>query len=161
MIKKNEKGITMITLVITIIVLAIVTMTIATNSYDSTQLSKLTKLDNDIKALNDRIATYYLEHESDPNPLLRLPLLGNAYTKDTIKKYIPDVSGNDGDEYYTIDLSLLDNLTLNYGKDYLSFGADQYVINLESHIIYYWKGVTYKGENQNGKIKIERKCCKP
>ncbi len=139
MIKKNEKGITLITLVITIVILATLTITLASNSYDSTQLSKLTKLDNDIKVLNDRVAVYYVENE-------KLPIYGNAYSKDTLKEIIGDLSGNDGNEYYTIDLSLLDNLTLNYGQDYLSFGGDSYIINVESHIIYHIEGISYKGE---------------
>jgi len=139
MIKKNEKGITLITLVITIIVLATVTITLARNSYDSTQLSKLTKLDNDIKVLNDRVAVYYVEHD-------KLPVYGNPYSKETLKGVIQGLSQNDGNEYYTIDLSLLDNLSLNYGQDYLSFGGNSYIINVESHIIYHLEGISYKGE---------------
>ncbi len=139
MIKKNEKGITMITLIVTVIILALITITLANNSYDTTQLSRLTKLDNDINTLNDRIAAYYVEHE-------KLPLIGNAYKKETLATIIPDLSANDGEDYYTIDLSLLDNLTLNYGKDYLSFGGDSYIINTESHVIYRLDPIIYKGE---------------
>lgn len=135
---KSENGITMITLVVTILVLVLITGTLATNAYDSTQISKLTKLDNDINALNDRIATYYVENEE-------LPTYGNAYTKTNLKSVISDLSENDGDEYYTIDLSKLDNLTLNYGEDYLTLSENSYIINVESHMIYYLKGITYKG----------------
>ncbi len=66
MIKNNEKGITLIVLIITFVILATITLTLVTNSYDSSQLSKLTKLDNDIKVLNDRVAVYFVEHESIP-----------------------------------------------------------------------------------------------
>lgn len=135
---KNEKAITMITLVVTVVVLVIITGTLATNAYDSTQLSKLTKLDNDIKALNDRIAAYYVEHEE-------LPIYGNAYKKADLKGDIADLSGNDGEDYYTIDLSQLDNITLNYGEDYLALSENSYIINEESHVIYYLKGIKYKG----------------
>ena len=139
MIKKNEKGITLITLVITILILATITITLATNAYDSTQLSRLTKLDNDIKTLNDRVAVYFVEHE-------QLPAYGNPYSKEKLKDVIEGLSQNDGDKYYTIDLRLLDNLSLNYGKDYLSFGGNSYIINEESHIIYHLEGISYKGE---------------
>ncbi len=139
MIKKNEKGITLITLVITIVILATITITLATNAYDSTQLSRLTKLDNDIKTLNDRVAVYFVEHE-------QLPTHGNSYSKEKLKDVIEGLSQNDGDKYYTIDLSLLDNLSLNYGQDYLSFGGNSYIINEESHIIYHLEGISYKGE---------------
>ena len=134
---KNEKGITMITLVVTVLLLIIITGTLATNSYDSTQIAKLTKLDNDIKALNDRIAAYYVEHEE-------LPIMGNPYSKNDLRNVISDLSGNDGDEYYTIDLSLLDNITLNYGEDYAALSENSYIINTESHVIYYLQGIRYK-----------------
>ena len=135
---KNEKGITMITLVVTVLLLIIITGTLATNSYDSTQIAKLTKLDNDIKALNDRIAAYYVEHEE-------LPIMGNPYSKNDLRNVISDLSGNDGDEYYTIDLSLLDNITLNYGEDYAALSENSYIINTESHVISYLQGIRYKG----------------
>lgn len=139
MIKKNENGITMITLVITVLLLVIITITLAGNAYDSTQLSRLTKLDNDIKALNDRIAAYYVENEE-------LPVYGTPYTKSSVRDIISELSVNDGDEYYKIDLSKLDNITLNYGNDYLVSSEDAYIINTESHVIYYIKGVNYKGD---------------
>ncbi len=72
---------------------------------------------------------------------------GEPYTKDDIKGYINNLAMSDGDIYYVIDLSLLDNLTLNYGKDYQIDGAlDAYVINEDSHVIYHLKGIEYKGE---------------
>ena len=135
---KNENGPTMITLAVTALLLMIITGTLATNSYDSTQIAKLTKLDNDIKALNDRIAAYYVEHEE-------LPIMGNPYSKNDLRNVISDLSGNDGDEYYTIDLSLLDNITLNYGEDYAALSENSYIINTESHVIYYLQGIRYKG----------------
>ncbi len=135
---KNEKAITMTTLVITVLLLIIITGVLTTNSYNSIQISKLTKLDNDITALNDRIAAYYVEHEE-------LPIYGNVYKKTELQSVISDLSGNDGEDYYTIDLSKLDNITLNYGEDYLTLSENSYIINVESHVIYYLKGVTYKG----------------
>ena len=53
-----------------------------------------------------------------------------------------------------IDLSKLDNLTLNYGRDYKKWDTsstfqnyqDIYIINEVSHQIYYPKGVNYNGE---------------
>lgn len=135
---KNENGITMITLVVTVLLMVMITATLATNAYDSTQISRLTKLENDIEALNDRIAAYYVEHEE-------LPVVGNPYTKNELRNIISDLSGNDGNEYYTIDLSQLDNLTLNYGEDYEALSENSYIINVESHVIYYLKGINYKG----------------
>lgn len=136
---KSDKAITMLTLIITVLLLIIITSTLAVNSYDSIQISKITKLGNDIESLNDRIAAYYVEYDD-------LPICGEAYKKDDLRNKMNKLSNNDGEDYYTIDLSKLDNLTLNYGKDYNSFLEDSYIINVESHIVYYLKGVAYKGE---------------
>lgn len=58
-----------------------------------------------------------------------------------------DISPNDGDKYYTIKLDELTNLTLNYGKEYQITGSkDKYIINEETHMIYYYNGITYEGE---------------
>ena len=136
---KSEKGITMVVLVITVLLLMIVTASLATHSYDSLQLSHLTKLDNDIETLNNRVASYYVEHGN-------LPILDGVMTKEDVSKYISDLSRNDGEKYYIIDLGELDNITLNYGKGYLSRSTDSYIINEESHIIYYLKGIYYDDE---------------
>ena len=129
----------MITLVITVLLIVIISSVLAKNSYDSLQLSNLTKLDNDVKMLNDRIAAYYVQYGS-------LPTYGEAYTRESLKDKITDMSPNDGDSYYIIDLSELDNLTLNYGENYLTSSSDVYIINEESHTVYYLRGVKYSGQ---------------
>lgn len=58
---KEEKGITMITLVITVMLMIIITGTLAANSHTNVQLSNFTKLQNDIEALNDRVAAYFVK----------------------------------------------------------------------------------------------------
>lgn len=138
MINKNtlreSRGITMVTLVITVLLLIIITSTLASNAYNTNQLSKLTRLENDIEALNDRIAAYYVEHD-------KLPVYGDAYTKSDLTE-IEDLSLNDGEYYYMVDMSEIDNITLNYGRNSL----DAFIINEESHVIYYLEGVTYQGK---------------
>ena len=102
---KKEKGITLISLVITVLVLVIITTVLALNSYDALQMSNLTKLQNDIEAISDRVAAYFVKED-------KLPIEeGKVYKKGTLKNEINDLSNNDGDNYYKIDLSKLDNLT--------------------------------------------------
>lgn len=134
-IYKGEKGITMLTLVITIMVLVIITGTLATNAYNSVELSKLTRLENDIKMLEDRVAVYYVKNDT-------LPITeAEPYKKASLSLRINDLSENDGEDYYVIDLSKLDNLTLNYGRN-----STEYIINEESHVIYHLSGITYNGK---------------
>ena len=139
MIKVNEKGITLVTLVITVMLLVIITSILAVNSYTSLKLSSLTKLKNDIESLESRISSYYIKEG-------RLPTYENPKTKSELRKILNDMSVNDGDNYYTINLEELDNLSLNYGSNWKLLGEDRYIINEESHVIYYVKGITYEGE---------------
>lgn len=128
---KNEKGISLATLVITVVLLMIITTILATNSYDSLQLSKLNKLSNDIQALEDRIASYYIQKEELPIDKSR------KYTKSDLKD-IKDLAKGDGDEYYLLNLSMLDNLSLNYPRA-------KYIINVQSHVVYNMEGINYHG----------------
>lgn len=138
-VMKNERGIAMITLVITVLLIVIISSALAKNSYDSTQLGNLTKLDNDVKMLEDRIAAYYVQYGD-------IPTYGDPYNKSAVKEKITDLSPNDGDNYYIIDLSELDNVTLNYGENYLTSSNDVYLINEESHVVYYLRGIKYNGQ---------------
>lgn len=144
--RKSENGITLITLMLTVLILVIITSTLVAKSYSNMQLSRLTKLDNDIKALNDRVAAYYVGNDELPVKS------GNIYTKTTLSSTISGLATNDGEKYYEIDLaelygvtsSEINGLSLNYGKG--SSSTDIYVINEDTHIIYYLKGVTYQGD---------------
>lgn len=135
---KNQKGITLITLVTAIVLLVIITATIAINVNTSLQISNLTRLQNDIDTLNDRVSAYYIEHDE-------LPITGERFTKAQLQSKIPELSPNDGEYYYTIDLSKLDNITLNFGQDYSPTSNEKYIINEESHIIYFLGGISYGG----------------
>lgn len=128
---KNQKGITLITLIVTVILLIIITATIALNVNSSLELSNLTKLENDIQALNDRVAVYYVANGT-------LPVTSDTYTKTQLANRITNLSANDGDIYYKIDLAKLSNITLNYGNY-------TYIINETSHSIYNLEGISYNG----------------
>lgn len=140
---KSERGITITTLVITVVLLIIITSILAKNSKTTMQLSNLTKLKNDIEILNDRVGAYYVTEG-------KLPILEETeftYDKTTLTQALKDeISVNDGDTYSTIDLSKIDNATLNYGNNYLQPSTtDRYVINNETHVIYYLKGIVHDG----------------
>ena len=140
--KKNERGITLLTLVLTIVILLIVTTALMMNSHTSVNLSNITRLQNDIDALTDRVAVYYVKNGK--LPIYREDSEYYKYKKDELK--FNDIASQDGSVYYTIDLSKLDNLSLNYGERYNSSEAtDKYIINEKTHAIYYLKGIFYDG----------------
>ena len=153
---KNDKGVTLLVLTITIIVLFIVTGITISNSQSQLGIKKVNNLYNDIESIDTKISDYYLKNDS-------LPILEFAYLNSSNELALfcmaneedkENINPNDDGSYYVIDLSKLENLTLNYGQDYKKWDStssfqkmqDLYIINEVSHQIYYPKGVTYNGE---------------
>lgn len=94
------------------------------------ELSVLNNVYKDIDIIEQRIAIYYLNN-------------GNLPTKDKNINFNNSINPNDSDNFYEIDLEKLENLSINYGKK--EYGEeDIYIINDQSHTIYYLKGVKYE-----------------
>ena len=149
MIKKN-RGITVITLSIAVIIILIVTGMLVYSAKDSIYVKNLTNMQNDISNLRDKISLYYSQY--------------GALPASTEFKSIPvgmPIGLNDTGRFLIIDLQALDGLTLNYGKDYEKYKnnpdidqselIDIYIINEDSHNIFYVQGV---GVNENGTTKM-------
>lgn len=94
------------------------------------ELSVLNNVYKDIDIIEQRVAIYYLNN-------------GNLPTKDKKINFNNSINPNDSDNFYEIDLEKLENLSINYGKK--EYGEeDIYIINDQSHTIYYLKGVKYE-----------------
>ncbi len=145
---KNESGITLITLVITIVVMIILTFTVSVNMQQYLEQRAKSNFEIDMQRLKEEVEQYY-SREKD------LPLL-NKYTDTSMIESIKNV--NDNDEYYVLDISKLE-VELNNGSDYTKALEksknttitssdnlrDLYIINKQSHTVYYPKGVEYSG----------------
>ena len=107
---------------ILIIVIAIFSILIVSIN-NGVNLSKLNSMNHDINVLEDSITLYYLNN-------------GNIPIKDKIN-FEHSINPNDNNSYYKIDLSKLENIYLNYGK--MKNEQDFYIINEESHTIYYFR----------------------
>lgn len=135
---KSNKGITIITLIMAIIIMLVISSTLIYNVNNGAKVRALNNMYSDIQLLKDRIDLYYSSNGT-------LPILQTQYTNiDNIK----EINSNDNDKYYVIDLEMLENITLNYGKAYNEFKSnssintlDVYIVNEQSHNIYYAKGV--------------------
>lgn len=148
---KNEKGITLLTLVITVVLMLIITATMINNSSTSVHLSKLTRLQNDIEMLNDRIEYYYVREGK--LPLYKEDNTDYILTKSMLNGKITGLAASDGENYYIIDIGVLKeqaNMSnLNYGNRWNSTSpseTDKYIINEKTHIVYYVKGINFEGE---------------
>lgn len=94
------------------------------------ELSILNNVYKDIDIIEQRIAIYYLNN-------------GNLPTKDKNINFNNSINPNDNNNFYEIDLEKLENLSINYGRKIYG-EEDIYIINDQSHTIYYLKGVKYK-----------------
>lgn len=137
---KSNKGITLITLVITIVVMLILSFTISINANNYIERTKKSNLDTDLQRLQEKIEIYYSKNKE-------IPVL-NKYTNVAML----EKKENDNENYFVIDLDKLEGIELNYGKDFekakqlegeIADLLDIYIINEESHVIYYPKGVKF------------------
>lgn len=135
---KENKGITLVTLVLAIVIMLIISSILIYNADTATKTKALNSMYNDISSLANKIQIYYSRYGE-------IPAIKEPYTNVESIKFI---NQNDSDKYYVIDLEALEKVTLSYGKDYSKYkeGAnteltDIYVINEQSHNIYYIKGV--------------------
>ena len=117
---KNEKGVTMIAIVITIIILLIIVATVSFSSKNGIDMKKMNNMYTDIILLEDKVALYYLEHGI-------IPAKGAALLPDEIPDEIKTYNPNDNENYYKLDLDLLENVDLNYAID-ASNVRDIYII---------------------------------
>ena len=142
--KFNEKGISLVTLTVAIVLMIIISSVLIYNAQVGTKVKNLNKMYNDIEVLSDKISTYYSTYGAIPASI--------KYTNTNAIQTISDskqLSPNDNENYYIIDLSALENFSLNYGREYEGINetnvndkSDIYIINEQSHHIYYVKGIT-------------------
>lgn len=152
---KQEKGVTLTILVITVITLMIITGTLIYNVEDSTRIKKLTNLYSDIDLLRTKVTDYYEEYGEIPAKI--------KYTNTSGLSNVLSKNNDTVDDFYVIDLEAMKGITLNYGNDYEKIindttitkenpeKADQYkdlyIINKNSHNIFYAKGVSIQDKN--------------
>ena len=101
---------------------------------DSLKLNKLNNIYKDIEILEDKVAIYYLDYGTIP--------VKNEIIEDFKEK---SINPNDNNIYYEIDLDKIENLNIYYGKKAES-EKDIYIINEQSHTIYYYLGIEYNGK---------------
>ena len=131
---KNNKGITMITLIVTILVISIIAGVTIYQSVENIKARKIDLLYADLELLEDKVNTYYLNNGGLP---IKEEFKGSENFK-TVKNV------NDNDVYYVIDISSLDGVSLNMKLDFT--GDDVYIMNEQTHTVYYPKGLTIDNE---------------
>lgn len=131
---KNQKGITLLLLITTLAVMALIIGSVTYNSMYSLTMKNYYNMCADIELLDEKIALYYLEKGElpvDKNNIKNVRDLVQEYSESNVN-YNP----NNGELLYKIDLSKLDNLSLNYSD---------YYIDSQSHTIYFNQDIIVDG----------------
>ena len=139
---ENAKGVTLTTLAITIAVLMILVNVIVYNVGNNLKLGRLEEMKADIDNLRGKVSSYYAQYGKIPAEI--------EYTNvEHIRKAGVISDEVDKGSFLVIDLSALENLTLNEGKDFekitkenVNEYTDLYIINETSHNIFYVAGIT-------------------
>ena len=135
---KNNKGISLASVIVTLILAMIILTSIIYSNNRTKEIQKAMLLNSDIEELTKKVDVYYLEKGT-------LPMVEDLFSP---YKY------SDGDEidsdtpvYYKLEISLLENITLNNKEiisESLAEGDQWYVINKETHTIYFVKCIDGK-----------------
>lgn len=134
---KKNKGITLVSLVVTIVMMLIIISTTSYISFERFKINQFNKMKNDIELLSDRVGNYYLKNSE-------LPILKDK-NNNNIKYIYTTLDFGNTEDYYIINLSAMENIALNYGAGFekVNLSDDVYVININSHVIYYARGIEY------------------
>lgn len=127
---KSNKGITMVALVTTIIIMLILLGVSINGINTSNNAVPYNNMVADITLLEEKLLLYYNKYKEIP--------------KTEIVKQM------DGVQYYEIDLSKLENITLNYGIKYNGDEEDIYLVN-DNLKVYYLRGVQKSGTMYHNK----------
>ena len=107
---KENKGVNLISLTIAVTVILILTGIIIVNSVSSLKSNKLRNMQADIDNLRDKVSNYYSQYGEIPADR------NIEYTNTSHINSISDAV--DTGDFYVINLAAMENVTLNYGKDY-------------------------------------------
>lgn len=173
-ILKQEKGISLMSLAVAIIILVIITNILVYRAKDNVYIKNLTNMYNDISNLREKISNYYSTYGDIPAKVK----YENEQEIEKLKE-AKVIGVNDSEnEYYVIELSALEGLTLNFGREYETIKnmgtitqdgqalvnslKDIYIINKNSHNIFYVAGVSggdgkyyYTDDKNIDKVKID------
>ncbi len=129
---KNQRGISLVVLMLTLIVMFILASVAISNIDIGSDIKHYNNMCADILLLENKVASYYRTNG-------QIPITGEAIA-DVQSELGAEADAKDNSNYYQIDISELYNVSLKYGGGNTT-NKDIYIINEQSHEIYYLKGV--------------------
>lgn len=141
----SNKAITLVTLVLTIALILLISGTMGYYTKSGLELQKVNNMYSDIEQMQSKVDEYYIKNNE-------LPVI-----KDVPINFSNSANINDNENYYIIDLYKLGSMNLNYGKMFENVKnekntntqenyTDIYILNEQSHTIYYLEGIKYENK---------------
>ncbi len=129
---KSNRGVTLLTMGIAVIIILIILSTIFFNVTSKMRAQELDNLYNDLTILSDKVNIYYNKYGNLP--------IKEEYTQ--ISNIPTEIlNPNDYGKYYIVDLSAMENLSLNTAVT----EENVFVVNEGSHTVYFPSGVNLDG----------------
>lgn len=132
---KGESGITLVSVILTFIILIIIASIVIPRISDISATQDINNLKQDLELLQDKVNIYYQKEQS-------LPIVGGVITA-VPSTLLENKNQNDNGNYYKIDTSSFGTIKLNLG---LGDDGDYYIVNEQSHQVYYFKGIVSNGQ---------------
>ena len=158
-LKSGKKGYSLIVLIIAIIVIIILASVAISSLSNSRQKNDIRNFIYDLNSVEEKVQAYYIQNNSLPtsskneadikvdiNALIDNAELNGDYD------FRSQLSQYDNDNYYYIDLSRLDRLSLKDPYRSNTSGKCGYIVNEGSLKVYVEKGVSYKVDNTQNPI---------
>ena len=137
---RDNKGITLMAEVITVLLLLLIISIITYSSVSSLQVRRLNDMYADIVTIQGKAQNYYIKYGE-------APVTDDKVQESIIESISEELNPNDDSEgYYKVDISKLNNITLNNKQD-----DNYYFINTKTLTVYYSKGVEIKNSNDGSK----------
>ena len=136
----KKKAVTLISLVITITIMLIIVGIIVYSSFQRIETERLSKINTDIENLSSSVNLYYLKNEEIPVVRDEEGQKETLSIEEVSNVLEDQIDGKDNDTYYIIDVSYLDNISLNSYSN-----TAKYIINEKTHNIYYVECTANRG----------------
>lgn len=158
-LKNSKKGYSLIVLIVAIIVIIILASVAISSLSNSRQKNDIRNLIYDLNTVEEKVQAYFVQNNSLPT---------SSKNEDDVKVDIDELivevenrgdydlrsqlSQYDNDNYYYIDLSRLEKLSLKDPYRSYTDGKCGYIVNEGSLKVYVEKGVSYKVDNSQNPI---------
>ena len=143
---KNKKGISMVILIVAIIVMRILVSSAIVMGARSMTNANFEEYQSVIARVSDLVNIYYMENG-------KLPITGEVLDPKSISYDFVNEVNKSNDEFnklYVIDMKLLNNATIDIGKQSVE-SRDAFVVSENTNNIYYIEGFKFEGKVVHGR----------